>query len=189
MTLPWTEIHLTARESECIACGAPLFNCKRSIPVYEGEALPNEWTVEWGGCDACDKCADAQALLTEPVSLAELARLAGHDLSRGGRHLDDCDGWRDDCDGEREANETWWKGDYDRDGELAKGAEELVGNDCDGVDGDGEDAPIVHILAWGAGARSACGLLVGSDMPKRHRWAYSFDLAVATCRTCVRRAK
>lgn len=73
---PILVIDLAPRETECIACGAHLVGCRRGIPVYEGEALPDSWEGEWGGFDACDPCADLQATITEPTPLRELARRA-----------------------------------------------------------------------------------------------------------------
>lgn len=70
-------IHLWPRESECIACGAPLFDCRQGIPVYESLALPDDWPGEWGGFDACPRCAALQAALAKPVPLALLAPPAG----------------------------------------------------------------------------------------------------------------
>lgn len=65
-----TTIRLFPRESECIACGVPLIDPKQGIPCYEGDALPNSWTGEWAGFDACPACFEWQQQLTEPSSLA-----------------------------------------------------------------------------------------------------------------------
>ena len=69
-------ISLYPRETECIACAVLLVGCKRAIPCYEDEALPDDWAGEWAGFDACDACADAQAKITAPTPLAQIARMA-----------------------------------------------------------------------------------------------------------------
>lgn len=85
---PILTIRLYPRESECIACGAPLSDCRQGIPFYEDQALPSTWEggdgKEWpegwgkehGGHDACGPCFRAQATITEPTPLRELARRA-----------------------------------------------------------------------------------------------------------------
>lgn len=45
-------------ESECIVCGAPLFDCKQGIPMYEGEPVTHDYGGEWAGFDACKACFD-----------------------------------------------------------------------------------------------------------------------------------
>ena len=73
---PILTITLYPRETECIACGAHLVTPHEAIPIYEGEALPNEWEGEWAGFDACPTCFAFQATITEPMPLRELARQA-----------------------------------------------------------------------------------------------------------------
>lgn len=49
-------IDLSPRESECIVCGRYLVNCKRGLAMYEGCVVPDDWTGDWGGFDACQEC-------------------------------------------------------------------------------------------------------------------------------------
>lgn len=65
-------INLFPRETECIVCEAPLSDCRQGVPVYEDLLLPNEWTGDWGGFDACQRCFEIQGKLTEPTPLAEV---------------------------------------------------------------------------------------------------------------------
>lgn len=139
-------ISLYPRESECIVCGTPLVACKRAIPVFEGEALPDSWTGEWAGFDACDRCADAQATITQPTPFR---RLRDIDLdatqpptpSRW-RRMDpldpivqlyddaDCDSWH--VPGRRTTGpcDPPWKGDCDREGCLLR-SYGAGGGDCE----------------------------------------------------------
>jgi hypothetical protein len=75
-----TVLRLWPRESECRACGVALIDPHKAIPVYEGDALPNDWSGEWAGFDACDACHAEQGKLAEPLALDELARRAASAL-------------------------------------------------------------------------------------------------------------
>lgn len=50
------EIRLDARESECIACGAPLTDPRQGLPLYEGRIVKPDDSGPWGGYDACLRC-------------------------------------------------------------------------------------------------------------------------------------
>lgn len=52
-------INLTPRISECCICGRELVDCRKAIPMYEGEPVPPDWDGQWAGFDACDECCDA----------------------------------------------------------------------------------------------------------------------------------
>jgi len=74
-------VHLYPRESECIVCNAPLVSPRQGVPMYEGDVLPNDWTGEWGGFDACEPCYRVQSTLTAPTPtrrVAEIARRLTH---------------------------------------------------------------------------------------------------------------
>ena len=62
-----TVIELFPRESECFACGTLLVGARLGIPVYEDLVLPNDWTGEWFGHDACARCYEAQQSVTQPT--------------------------------------------------------------------------------------------------------------------------
>lgn len=77
MSVPHTVINLSPRFSDCCVCNAPLVDCRKGVPVYEGDVVPNDWAGEWLGMDACDVCYQTQGLITEPKSMDELLALAG----------------------------------------------------------------------------------------------------------------
>lgn len=95
---PILVINLSPRETECIACGEPLVDCRQGIPFYEEMALPSSWEggdgkewplgwgKEWGGHDACGPCFAVQATITEPTPLAEIARRARPPIPEGLGH-------------------------------------------------------------------------------------------------------
>ena len=54
------EIRIDARESECIACGVGLVDCRKGFAMIEGEILAaDDPRTDWGGFDACDECFKA----------------------------------------------------------------------------------------------------------------------------------
>jgi len=53
-----TVIDLSPRESECCICGKHLWGSETGIAMYEGCAVPHDWTGDWGGFDACQECFD-----------------------------------------------------------------------------------------------------------------------------------
>jgi hypothetical protein len=52
-------IDLSARESECCACGTAVLDPRKGLPMYEGEIVPADYEGEWSGFDACDECHSA----------------------------------------------------------------------------------------------------------------------------------
>lgn len=52
-------INLSPRISECCICGRELVDCRKAIPMYEGQPIPVDWEGLWAGFDACDDCCDS----------------------------------------------------------------------------------------------------------------------------------
>lgn len=69
-----TIIDLWPIVAECAVCGAD--SHRSGIPMYEDLVLPNDWSGEWGGRPACERCRIAQEEITEPVTLAEFRAIA-----------------------------------------------------------------------------------------------------------------
>lgn len=51
-------IRLFPHESECCVCGKLIYDTTKGIAMYEGCAVPHDWTGDWAGFDACDECFD-----------------------------------------------------------------------------------------------------------------------------------
>lgn len=73
--LPPVMIRLDAPESECAVCDRPS-DCSVSVPMFEGDVLPNSWEREWAGFDVCLPCFAVQNLISEPMLAYDLALLA-----------------------------------------------------------------------------------------------------------------
>lgn len=58
--------------AECVVCGND--SHASGIPMYEDFILPNDWSGEWGGQPACDRCRERQGKLTEPTTLYEFRK-------------------------------------------------------------------------------------------------------------------
>ena len=57
----------TGRFAKCFVCGVYTNNSK-GIPVHAGMILPNDWSGEWIGADACGKCFDIQQGIQSPLT-------------------------------------------------------------------------------------------------------------------------
>ena len=71
--LAYSIIQLDARIAVCHVCEAespPHWG----IPIFEGMVLPNDWTGDWGGVDACTQCWTRQGALTAPMTLQAFRR-------------------------------------------------------------------------------------------------------------------
>lgn len=66
--VPVLVINMWPHESECFVCGAWLIDCRQGVPCYEDIVLPNDWSGEWFGHDACVGCYNIQQLITEPLT-------------------------------------------------------------------------------------------------------------------------
>lgn len=57
----------SGRTAECFTCGVFTDNSK-GIPVYAGMILPNDWSGEWIGAEACVRCFNIQQKMQSPLT-------------------------------------------------------------------------------------------------------------------------
>ena len=57
----------SGRTAECFTCGVYTDNSK-GIPVHAGMILPNDWSGEWVGAEACGRCFDIQQGIQSPLT-------------------------------------------------------------------------------------------------------------------------
>ncbi len=60
-------VRLDTPSGECQICGEHLPHIGQGVPMHEDLVLPNDWSGEWAGFDACLPCFEAQATLTAPM--------------------------------------------------------------------------------------------------------------------------
>lgn len=68
-------VELFPRESSCVVCSAEIVLPKHGVPMNSGEVLPDTFSGDWAGFDACDRCYGLQQTLTEPISISDFQRL------------------------------------------------------------------------------------------------------------------
>ena len=66
-----TVINLNKHYYECSVCGESTTS-EYGIPMYEDIVLPNNWSGEWFGQPACQRCFELQNKLTKPVNVRSI---------------------------------------------------------------------------------------------------------------------